>query len=153
MPGPERKSPRLRRYDYATAGAYFVTVCARARACVFGESLDDDIRLNRTGQLVKRCWIDLPIHFPGLALDAFIIMPNHLHGIVWLSRAGHAPPLPVVIGSFKSVASRTAGRALWQRSFYDRVIRDEDELRALRKYVVENPLRWALDNENPSSGG
>jgi putative transposase len=120
---------------------------------VFGESLDDDIRLNRTGQLVKRCWIDLPIHFPGLALDAFIIMPNHLHGIVWLSRAGHAPPLPVVIGSFKSVASRTAGRALWQRSFYDRVIRDEDELRALRKYVVENPLRWALDNENPSSGG
>jgi putative transposase len=153
MPGPERKSPRLRQYDYATSGAYFVTVCARARACLFGESLDEDIRLSQTGQLVKRCWIDLPIHFPGMALDAFIVMPNHLHGIVWLSRAGHAPPLPVVIGSFKSVASRTAGRPLWQRSFYDRVIRDEDELRALQKYVVQNPLRWALDNENSSSGG
>jgi putative transposase len=151
MPGPKRKSPRLPEYDYATAGAYFVTVCARARACLFGRSVHDEIRLSQPGQLVERCWIDLPIHFPGLALDAFVVMPNHLHGIVWLSRAGHAPPLPVVIGSFKSAASRMAGRPLWQRSFYDRVIQDEDELRALREYVAQNPLRWALDRENPSS--
>jgi len=151
MPGPERKSPRLREFDYATAGAYFVTVCARARACMFGEAVQDDIRLSQTGQLVATCWLDLPIHFSGLGLDEFIVMPNHLHGIVWLSRAGHAPPLPVVIGSFKSVASRMAGRSLWQRSFYDRVIRGEAELRALRQYVADNPLRWAIDRENPAA--
>jgi REP element-mobilizing transposase RayT len=92
MPGPERKSPRLREHDYATAGAYFVTVCTRDRACLFGAVVHDDMRLSQTGQVVESCWIDLPAHFPGLTLDAFVVMPNHLHGIVWLSRAGHAPP-------------------------------------------------------------
>jgi putative transposase len=76
-------------------------------------------------------------------------MPNHVHGIVWLP-GGHAPPLPVVIGSFKSAVSRLEGGPLWQRSFYDRMIRSDIELRALRQYVTDNPLRWALDRENPA---
>jgi putative transposase len=151
MPGPERKSPRLREYDYASAGAYFVTVCARNRACVFGAVARDEMRPNRVGRIVQDSWTAIPTNFPTVRLDAFVVMPNHIHGIVWLSRAGHAPPLPVVIGSFKSAASRAAGRALWQRSFFDRVIRDEKELRALRQYVAQNPLRWALDGENPSA--
>jgi putative transposase len=151
MPGPERKSPRLREFDYTTAGAYFVTVCARSHACIFGEAVQDAIRLSQTGQLVATCWLDLSIHFSGLALDAFVVMPNHVHGIIWLSRAGHAPPLPVVIGSFKAAASRVAQRPLWQRSFHDRVIRDEAELHALRQYVADNPFRWAIDRENPAA--
>jgi len=151
MPGPERKSPRLPAYDYAAMGAYFVTVCARNRACVFGAVVSDEMRLNRVGRIVEECWSAITMHFPAVRLDPFVVMPNHVHGIVWLPRAGHAPPLPAVIGSFKSAASRAAGRPLWQRSFYDRVIRDEEELRALRQYVAQNPLRWALDGENPSS--
>jgi putative transposase len=88
--------------------------------------------------------------FPAVGLDAFVVMPNHVHGIVWLPGAGHAPPLPVVIGSFKSAVSRLEGGPLWQRSFYDRVIRSDIELRALRQYVTDNLLRWALDRENPA---
>jgi REP element-mobilizing transposase RayT len=92
----------------------------------------------------------VPDHFPAVGLDAFVVMPNHVHGIVWLPGAGHAPPLPVVIGSFKSAVSRLAGEPLWQRSFYDRVIRSDSELRALRQYVTDNPVRWALGRENPA---
>lgn len=91
------------------------------------------------------------LHFPAVALDAFVVMPNHIHGILWLSRAGHAPPLHRVVGSFKSAASRATGHSLWQRSFYDRVVRNDEELRALREYVEENPLRWVVDLENPAS--
>jgi REP element-mobilizing transposase RayT len=152
MPGPERTSPRLGRYDYTSPGAYFVTVCARDRACLFGTIVDDKMRENRLGRIVADCWTALPNHFPLVELDAFVVMPNHLHGIVWLPRAGHAPPLPRLIGSVKSAASRAAGNPLWQRSFYDRVIRNETELRLLRQYIAENPLRWALDRENPSRG-
>lgn len=151
MPGPERRSPRLREFDYATDGVYLVTACARDRACILGAVADDELRLNRFGQIVERCWLEIPTHFPTVDLDAFVVMPNHIHGILWLSRAGHAPPLHRVVGSFKSAASRAAGQALWQRSFYDRVIRNDEELRALREYVEENPLRWALDLENPAS--
>ena len=149
MPAPKRKSPRLRDYDYATSGAYLVTVCARDRACLFGTVIEDEVRLSKIGETVARAWIEIPSHFDGVALDQFVVMPNHLHGFVLLSRAGHAPPLPVLIGSFKSAASRAAGRALWQRTFHDHVIRRESELHALRRYVIENPLKWALDRENP----
>lgn len=152
MPAPERKSPRIRDYDYATAGAYFVTLCARDRECLFGRIADDRMRLSRVGQVVKGCWTDIPAHFRTAGLDAFVVMPNHVHGIVWLSRAGHAPPLPVVIASFKAAASRAAGQALWQRSFHDRVIRSESELQAMRQYVVDNPIKWAVDRENPLRG-
>jgi putative transposase len=150
MPGPKRKSSRLRDYDYASVGAYFVTACTRGRACLFGAIVADTMRLNRLGKIAEACWAGLPRHLPAVTLDAFVVMPNHIHGIVWLTRAGHAPPLPFVIGSFKSAASRRVGERLWQRGFYDRVIRDEQELRALRQYIADNPLKWAIDRENPS---
>ena len=151
MPGPERRSPRLRGYDYAAEGAYFVTVCARRRACLFGAVVGDQMKPRRVGTIVERCWLEIPLHYPTVALDAFVVMPNHLHGILWLSvGAGHAPPLHRVIGSFKSAATKAATRSIWQRSFYDRVIRNDEELRALREYVAENPLRWALDLDSPA---
>jgi putative transposase len=150
MPGPERKSPRLPGYDYATAGAYFVTVCTRDRACLFGTVLNDKMRPNEAGRVVVERWSAIPEHFSAIKLDAFVVMPNHLHGILWLSRAGHAPPLPLVVGSFKSATSRAVGQPVWQRSFYDRVIRNDSELSALRQYVADNPLKWAVDRQNPA---
>lgn len=152
MPGPKRKSPRLHEYDYAARGAYLVTACARDRACLFGTIVKGEMRLSEFGRIVRERWLEIPAYFPSVTLDMFVVMPNHLHGILWLSRAGQAPPLPVVIGSFKAAASRTAGRPLWQRSFHDRVIRDEGELQAFRQYVADNPLRWAIDRENPFRG-
>jgi REP element-mobilizing transposase RayT len=149
VPGPRRKSPRLRAYDYASLGVYFVTACARDRECLFGDVVKNEVQLSEVGRIVEKSWSEIPAHSAGVTTDAFVVMPNHIHGIVWLARAGHAPPLPAVIGSFKAAASRTAGRPLWQRSFHDRVIRDESELRAFRQYVADNPLKWAIDRENP----
>jgi putative transposase len=150
MPGLERQSPRLRGYDYSATGSYFVTVCARNGACWFGTIVDDRMLLTRLGRIVTKCWEEIPLHFREVQLDEFVVMPNHMHGIVCLTGAGHAPPLHLLIGSLKAAASRLAGRPLWQRSYFDRVIRNEAELQHLRQYVADNPLRWALDEENRS---
>ncbi|MCL4290566.1 MAG: transposase [Thermoleophilia bacterium] len=121
---------------------------------------------------MRQCWGELPRHVQGVSLDAFALMPNHVHGIVFLAdagdvgaghdRAGHDPPLHLgtAIGLFKSASAReinrlrgTPGRPVWQRGYFDRVVRSEAELRALREYVAENPLRWALDRDHPSRRG
>jgi putative transposase len=150
MPGAGRRSPRLSEYDYTTTGAYFVSACTRDRACIFGAVVDGEMRPTGVGLIVEECWSAIPEHFTGVRLDAFVLMPNHVHGILWLVGAGHAQPLPLVVGSFKSAVSRLSRRALWQRSFYDRVIRNDTELQSMRQYIVDNPLKWAVDCENPS---
>jgi REP element-mobilizing transposase RayT len=151
LPPPKRRSPRLAQFDYASSGAYFVTVCVLGKRCVFGIVEDDRMILNRLGREVEDALVDAPRHWDGVALDRFVVMPNHVHATIWLggTRAGQAPPLHQVVGGFKAQASRLAGERLWQRSFNDRVIRDERELEAFRRYIAENPLRWALDRENP----
>ncbi|MDQ3995006.1 MAG: transposase [Actinomycetota bacterium] len=149
MTGSRRRSLRLKEYDYSTAGAYFVTICTRQRTCVFGEVEDDAMRLNRTGRIVERCWSAIPRHSTSADLDAYVIMPNHLHGILWFAGAGYIRPLPVVIGTFKAAVSRTVGYSVWQRSYHERVIRDECELAVKRQYIADNPMKWAVDRENP----
>jgi REP element-mobilizing transposase RayT len=91
MPRPERKSPRHRQYDYAANGAYFITACTRARACLFGTVVSDEMKPNRLGRVIEECWASIPDHFPAVGLDTFVVMPNHVHGIVWMPGAGHAP--------------------------------------------------------------
>jgi putative transposase len=138
---------RLRHYDYASPGAYYVTICSHRRASIFAS--------RRAAREVETCWASLPSHF-AIELDAFVAMPNHVHGILWLTRAGHARPLQMIIGSFKSAAARrinaprdSPGAPVWQRGYYERVVRDERELAALREYVVANPAAWNADPENP----
>ena len=141
-----RNSLRLPEYDYHSAGAYFVTVCSRNRACLFGEIVEGRMRLNRTGQIVETCWRRIPSHLPSVTLDAFIVMPNHVHGIVLLNdRATQVSPVRLVVGAFKACASRNAGVPPWQRGYFDRIIRDEPELALARRYVADNPLKWAID--------
>ena len=143
-----RKRLRLSGFDYSTPGAYFVTVRARAGACLFGRVADGRNEPSRLGRIVESAWQSIPRHHAGVYLDAFVLMPNHVHGIIWLRRAGQVRPLrlPAVVGAFKARASRIAGRPLWQRGYHERVMRDEAELAALRTYIVENPLRWTLDH-------
>ena len=178
-----RRSLRLKGYDYAQAGAYFVTTCTQDRTCLFGEVADDRICLNAAGQLAAILWSALPTRFPGIDLDAFIVMPNHVHGIVVVpdraatvgaplvgARAADAgeraatraaPTIGNIVGAFKSLFTveyiqgvkegrwpRFRGR-VWQRNYYEHVIRDEPDLARVRCYIDENPLRWALDDENP----
>ena len=172
--GPCRRSVRLKGFDYSRAGAYFVTVVCKDRACLLGIVDAGDLRLNAAGRQVREVWQHLAGRFPSVVMDACVIMPNHVHGIVVLApqveravgaglallaagAASSAPTLSDVVRAFKSVSAIAANRALgrsgqplWQRSYYDRVIRDEEELQRYRQYVAENPLKWALDRENPT---
>ena len=144
-----RKRLRLRGFDYGTPGVYFVTVCTRGRRCVLGRVHGAAVLLSATGRIVARALAGIDVFHPGVGLDVSVVMPNHVHAIVLLDRALGAPSLPVVVGAFKARASRRAGEPLWQRGFHDRIVRDEQELDALREYVLWNPLRWELDGENP----
>ena len=170
-----RRSIRLRGYDYARAGAYFVTMVTHGRACLFGEVVDGEMRLNLFGRLVREEWFrsveircEIRLH-PA----EFVVMPNHIHGIVWLTDTvgahGRAPLLrggplrraPRSLGSFvaglkSSVTKRintlqqAPGVPVWQRNYYEHVIRDEKSLRRVREYILNNPARWAFDEENPA---
>jgi putative transposase len=170
-----RRSVRLKGYDYAEAGAYFITICAQDRGCVFGDIADGQVRLGPAGEVVRRCWEELPKKYPTIELDAFELMPNHLHGIVGLfpleGEGGETPPLQgkydvlrptlgQVMGFFKYESTRgvndnwgAPGRRLWQRSYFDHVIRNEQALEAIRQYIETNPLRWEADAENPDGNG
>ena len=239
-----RRSIRLPHYDYAQAGAYFVTLCVQDKACLLGQIRDGETQLNDAGQMVARWWDELNRKFPGVRTDAVVIMPNHVHGILVIETApcagqaericrggpacppdqpagshtglpqpgdghvtgltqpgdshvgagrcarpttggshtgltlrtrvagpsgppddgppgGNDPRLGDVIRWFKTMSTneymrrvRQAGwppfpGRLWQRNYYERVIRNERELNAIRQYILNNPLKWAMDSENP----
>ncbi len=168
-----RRSIRLNGYDYAQGGAYFVTVCAWRHQFLFGDVVDNEMHLNEIGNIIKACWNEIPYHFANVALDAFSAMPNHIHGIVLIVGTEHTaqtqgknaslPPhgtapnsLGAIIQNFKSVSTRktnriqdTPGAPLWQRNYYEHIIRSEDEMRRIRECVLANPARWKHDEENP----
>ena len=181
----ERKSPRLEGYDYSRSGYYFVTVCTRNRACLFwgpgraGLGPAPTPPLNEYGRLVAEAWADLPNHIAGVELDKFVVMPNHVHGIIRLTGICPGPILPAapapfvgagprpahpadavhspvslteVVRQFKSFSARrvnaargTPGVSLWQRSYYDHVIRNEPDYLRIWNYIDTNPLQWAED--------
>ena len=162
---PRRRALRLQGFDYAQSGAYFVTICADERAPLFGEILDGTVRLSDAGLIVDACWRAIPEHASHVVLDAYVVMPDHLHGILMFE-----PPAPrdtggrrgrtlgSVIGSFKSAVSkhlnerrRTAGATVWQRNDYEHVVRDEVSLARIQQYIRDNPVQWALDRATGGS--
>jgi len=221
-----RRSIRLRGYDYALAGAYFVSIVTQDRACLLGEVVEGAMRLNDAGQMVRAVWDELPVFYPGVDIDGIVVMPNHIHGIIILVGAaprgrpdigsdghrdsgqarpdsgqargpaptaissghtalssgdtaislgdteislgdtamslGHTPmSLGDVVHRFKTMTTKryadgvkqsgwaTFRGRLWQRNYYEHIIRDEPALDRIRRYIDENPLRWAFDAENP----
>jgi REP element-mobilizing transposase RayT len=145
-----RQKLRLPGFDYSQPGAYFITICARSREYLFGEIVDGQMVLNKIAQAVRTCWNAIPDHFPHVTLDAFVVMPNHVHGILLFTEpvgAGHARRLQVVIGSFKSAANRQAGSPIWQRSYRERILRNEDELNTARHYIDDSAFYWTKDKE------
>ena len=171
-----RRSIRLKGYDYSQVGAYFVTICAQNRECRFGEVVDGAIKLSASGEMVLSVWNDLPVRFPGIALDEFIVMPNHVHGIVVLNVSVGAglvpapdasqgttisPSLADVVQAFKSLTTDAYTKAvkaglfpgfhkrLWQRNYYESILRSDIELAKTRQYIQDNPARWDGDQENP----
>ena len=164
-----RRPQRLVGFDYTRHGAYFVTICSVLRACIFGEIVGDKMQPNDFGNIVATTWHEIPEHYPHVTLDEFIVMPNHIHGVLFLGGKTAAPTttdkshgpargsLGTVVGSFKSAVTReinrmqgTRGVSIWQRNYHDRIIRDEHELMTIRAYILDNPRKWADDTENPA---
>ena len=164
-----RRSIRVRGYDYSQRGVYFVTICAHGRDSLFGRVQEDAVRLNAAGETVQNTWNGLPIRFPMVVLDAFVVMPNHVHGVLAIVKnevgvtggaASSAPTLGKIVRAFKSLAAievnrllDRSGAAVWQRGYYERIVRAEGELQKLQTYIFENPVRWVSDPENPGAQG
>jgi len=164
-----RRSIRLRGYDYTQAGAYFVTICSHGRECLFGEILEGEMELNQYGKVIAASWEKVNREYPGLKLDRWVVMPNHLHGIIAINdrTPGGSRTAPTtdmrgpktlgrLLGAFKTVSTKqinilrgTPGVPLWQCNYYERIIRDEDELDRIRSYIEDNPRMWEMDRENP----
>jgi REP element-mobilizing transposase RayT len=165
----ERKRIRLKRYDYSQDGYYFVTICAENREEWFGKVEKGEMILNQYGKIANQCWDDLPNHYLNCSLDSFVVMMNHIHGIIVILNkdvtivGNGLKPFPThglseMIPGFKTFSSRKINEEIkndnkfqWQKSFYDHVIRNETELYRIRDYIKNNPLKWDLDRENPSS--
>ncbi len=177
-----RKSIRLQGYDYSQAGLYFITVCTHNQVPLFGEIVDGVMVLNAAGQIVEKCWCAIPEHFPQVTLDEFVVMPNHVHGIITIGTtvgannvgANNHLPLPSNETSTQSNetprssqhgTSRTIGsmvrgfkigvtrwfraktdiHKVWQRNYYEHIIRNEDSYLKIADYIQTNPQRWEID--------
>ena len=206
----DRQSVRLKGYDYSGHGTYYVTICSVNRECLFGDVVGNKMVENKFGGVVRKCWDEIPRHFRGVELDAFTVMPNHVHGIINIVGATHASPLPTerailagcvsplpaerailagcasplpteraiptgcssplhtqprgpiprsigaIVGSFKSAVTKrinemrqTPGAVVWQRNYYEHIVRDEKSLNRIREYIGNNMLQWESDRECP----
>lgn len=162
-----RKSLRLKNYDYSQAGAYYVTIVTHERRVLFGDVVDGEMWLNETGQLVVDVWEWLAARLWYVELDSYVVMPNHLHGIIVIddNRGGDSRIAPTkqkslgrLVGMFKTVTTKqvnlargTPGQRLWQRNYYERVIRNDEEWNRAREYIAANPMQWETDAENPNA--
>ena len=171
------ESARLRGWDYSSGAWYFLTVCTLGARPLLGSVEGPVVKLTAVGETAKRFWQDIPVHVPSARIDEFKIMPNHLHGIIEVGRAtggSHAPmgrrpsgermadispekgSLSVAVRSFKSAVTRWC-RGIgdddfaWQSGFYEHIIRNDESLSEIRRYILENPLRWDLEKNDPEN--
>ena len=167
---PGHRAIRLKGYDYTSEGFYFVTICSHEKRCIFGRIVESRAVLSAAGLIVRECWVAVPSHFAQTRLHEFVIMPNHLHGVVEIcAKVGRssAAPLPgtvplvqagslgAIVRSFKAAATRTMHEksrwtgALWQRNYFEAIVHDGEQLSNAVRYIKENPARWEWDKENP----
>lgn len=160
-----RRSIRLKDYDYSSDGYYFITICTYNKEQLFGHIENNEMILNAYGEITLQTWDDLPEHYPNATLDEFIIMPNHIHCILVLIDDGVGAglkPAPTekryglseIIRGLKTFSARkineirdTTGIPVWQRNYYEHIVRDEKELENIRNYIISNPTNWK-DDEN-----
>lgn len=182
-----RRSIRLKGYDYSSEGAYYVTIVAQGRECLFGEIVDGEMILNDAGQMIVKWWNELPNKFPNIVLGEFVVMPNHFHGIIFIMETVGADlrvcpddervcpddeekgehvgspqqiPLSRIIQWFKTMTTNEYIRGvnqlnwkpfvgkLWQRNYYEHIVRNEKDLQRIADYIVANPSRWDEDDNN-----
>ena len=165
-----RKQLRLKNYDYTQEGAYYVTGCTQNRECLFGNVRDGKMELNEYGKIVKQEWYKTGEIRKNIELDEFIVMPNHIYGIIIIAGTCNVPQrnrnekfgssvsnsIPTIIKLFKSTTTKqinqrrnTTKKSIWQRGFYEHVIRNEEDLNRIRQYVIYNPMKWEEDKYYP----
>lgn len=167
------ESARMLTWDYAGDGLYFITICTKNRELFFGECSNNKMKLSTTGAIVQGFWYDIPNHFNNVSLGEFVVMPNHIHGVLSIQKphvvaelpqnklnpqneffrsiAPKAGSLPVVIGSFKSVCSKHIHKVFpnlnfeWQERYWDNIIRDAKAYNTISEYILNNPQNWNKD--------
>ena len=168
-----RHSIRLKGYDYSLSGAYFITICVHCGLSELGEINGNDMFLSPYGRIVAATWESLPDHYSYVELDAFTVMPNHVHGIIVLTDVNIPPNVgaglrpaptseagrhgvPEIVRAFKSFSARrinqtrgSQGQPFWQRNYYEHIIRNERAYFAIRDYILSNPANWGADKLNP----
>jgi putative transposase len=171
---PKRKSTRLGEYDYSQSGWYFITVCTKNRTKWLGDVVDEKMVLNAYGKVARDRWLWLARQYDYLKLDEFIIMPNLMHGIMVIendivcTRKDNPKVVPTVpmaiynrrysllsksVNAYKTTSSKSIHQNglmdfIWQRSFYDHIIRDEESPGSIREYIIYNPMKWDRDRNN-----
>ncbi|MEO0014714.1 MAG: hypothetical protein RLZZ535_3103 [Cyanobacteriota bacterium] len=169
-----RRSIRLPGYDYSQTGAYFVTICAYQRQCLFGEIIDGQMILNQYGAIVADEWQKSSIIRQEIELDGWVVMPNHFHGIVIIANTvganGRSPvqnnapvqmkpkSLSSLMAGFKSITTKkinilrdAPATPLWQRNYYEHIIRDRDAMDKICRYIINNPMSWSIDQLHPDN--
>lgn len=160
------ESTRLKEWDYSNPWWYYITISTKNHSPFFGEVIHRKMNLNKLGIVTEKCWVEIPKHYQNVEIDYYVIMPNHIHGIIIINstvETRHASSLQNksitlsnIIGSFKSVVSKQARESgnnnfSWQERFYDRIIRNEKELFNIRKYIQQNPIKWELEKDKPEN--
>ena len=162
-----RRSIRLKHFDYRQDGFYFITLCCKDNVHFFGEIIDDHMQLNEIGKIAQKCWYDIPNHFENVELHEFVIMPNHIHFIIEIVGAKYFSPhnpnefMPnrpkgtsqtigsivrgFKVGVTKWVRQNTHIHTLWQRNYYEHIIRTEESYHKISDYIKYNPLNWRTD--------
>jgi len=169
-----RRSIRLKEYDYSSAGAYFITICTYNKECIFGNVTNSEMQPNEYGMIVENEWVKTAEIRSNIIIDKYIVMPNHVHGIIIILDDGRdtehrvltfeqfgrptSNSIPTIIRSFKAVTKKrineirkSYGKTVWQSRFYEHIIRNKDELDKIRQYIINNPLQWEFDKENPDN--
>ncbi len=152
-----RKHIRLPQYDYSNPGIYFITICSNQKKLFFSKIEDSKVVLNKYGLIIYNLWENINDHFTLCEKYEFVIMPNHIHGLIGLNDG--SPKLGTIIGSFKSAVTRQinlcrgeaclAPTRVWQRGYYEHVVRNENAFERITEYIRSNPENWTADKENP----
>ena len=152
---PKRKPNRLENFDYGAGYSYFITICTKDRAQILSRIVGEDIilpqntvKLTPIGQIVEEALLSIQKHYEDVFLEQYVIMPNHIHLILTIVNNGRiisSPTIPIIVGQLKRHASKKSGVSLWQRSYYDHVVRNKTDYDEISKYIYENPLNWETD--------
>lgn len=153
---PKRKPTRLQSFNYSTPGAYFITICTNDRKCIFWENVGASIArpqtpyLSKWGTIVDNAIRQIPVHYPAISVDHYVVMPNHIHLLLQIhsgpdGRAMPAPTISVVVQQLKGIVTKRIGKSVWQKLFHDHVVRNKQDYLKIWEYIDNNPTNWEED--------